>query len=88
MTQYNNIAVFKAKKTDNPKAPAFNVSIEFADGSKWKGGLWQRTSKNGVTYLSGNLETDTGAPQGQMRAKPKAEPEDPPFPEERELVDW
>lgn len=86
MKQYNNIAVFKAKKTDNPKAPAYNVAIEFADGTKWKGGLWQRTSKAGTTYLSGNLEEDNGAPGGQTRAAPKAD--ESPFKEERDLVDW
>lgn len=86
MKQYNNIAVFKAKQTDNPKAPAYNVAIEFADGTKWKGGLWQRTSKAGTTYLSGNLEEDNGTSGGQPRAKPKTD--ESPFKEERDLVDW
>ena len=37
--QYNNISVFKAKPSQNEKAPQFNVVIEMADGTKWRGGL-------------------------------------------------
>jgi uncharacterized protein (DUF736 family) len=78
MPQYNNIAIFKNMKAgENPKAPSHNVSIEFADGTKWKGGLWPRTSKNGLTYLSGNLEADNGA---SAQHAPRQQDDD--------LVDW
>lgn len=79
MPQYNNIAIFKNHKAgDNPKAPSHNVSIEFADGTKWKGGLWPRTSKAGLQYLSGNLEADTGGGGARNSAQPA----------EDDLVDW
>lgn len=79
MPQYNNIAIFKNMKAgDNPKAPSHNVTIEFADGTKWRGGLWPRASKNGLQYLSGNLEPDQGG--GGARHAAKATEED--------LVDW
>jgi len=81
MGQYNNIAIFKnAKAGENPKAPSHNVTIEFSDGTKWKGGLWPRTSKAGLQYLSGNLEADDGSkPSGA--ARPQRQQED-------DLVDW
>lgn len=78
--QYNNIAVFKAKPSQNAKAPQFNVSIEFADGTKWRGGLWERTSKAGTKYLSGNLEADHGGKQSDPR-------DDPPL-SGNDIVDW
>jgi len=79
MPQYNNIAIFKNMKAgDNPKAPSHNVVIEFADGTKWKGGLWPRTSKNGMQYLSGNLEADNGAGGAQHAARQQDD----------DLVDW
>tara|TARA_R110000772_G_scaffold58_4_gene413 strand:- start:4797 stop:5039 length:243 start_codon:yes stop_codon:yes gene_type:complete len=80
MSQYNNIAIFKNTKAgDNPKAPSHNVQIEFSDGTKWKGGLWPRTSKAGLQYLSGNLEADDGS--GATKQVRVAKPEE-------ELVDW
>ena len=80
MPQYNNIAIFKNLKAgDNPKAPSHNVTIEFADGTKWKGGLWPRTSKNGLQYLSGNLEADTGGGGGARNSAQAADDD---------LVDW
>ena len=66
MTQYdkpkfNNIFLFKNRNAaTNHKAPAFNVSIEFMDGTKWRGGLWRRTSQKGLEYFSGSLDPDTG----------------------------
>ena len=80
MKQYNNIAVFKSKPSQNAKAPQFNVAIEFADGTKWRGGLWERTSKAGTKYLSGNLEPDTGGKQSDAR-------DDPPL-AGNDIVDW
>jgi len=80
MSQYNNIAIFKNLKAgENPKAPSHNVTIEFADGTKWKGGLWPRTSKAGLQYLSGNLEADDGA--APKAAAPRRQ-------QEEDLVDW
>jgi uncharacterized protein (DUF736 family) len=79
---YNNIAIFKnTKGGENPKAPSHNVSIEFADGSKWKGGLWPRTSKTGTTYLSGNLE-----PIGEFSEEQVAQARKTKL--EEDLVDW
>lgn len=80
MTQaYNNIAIFKNTKAgENPKAPSHNVAIEFADGTKWKGGLWPRTSKGGMQYLSGNLELEGSG--GKETRKVTVQDED--------LVDW
>lgn len=78
--QYNNISVFKAKVSDNPKAPQFNVVIEMADGTNWRGGLWEATSKAGTKYLRGSLEPDTGKPGGaapQRQSRP--EPQDIPW---------
>ena len=75
--QYNNISVFKAKPSDNPKAPQFNVVIEMADGTNWRGGLWETVSKAGTKYLRGSLEEDTGkggggaAPQRQSSPEPQ-----------------
>lgn len=84
MKQYNNIAVFKSKPSQNAKAPQFNVSIEFADGTKWTGGLWERTAKSGVKYLSGNLEPE-GARNGGKQMRPE---DDPPISGGNDLVDW
>lgn len=79
MTQeYNNISVFKAKPSDNAKAPLFNVAIEFADGMKWRGGLWKRVSKNGLEYLSGSLDEDDGKSGG---SKKQNKPND-------DMIDW
>jgi uncharacterized protein (DUF736 family) len=78
--QYNNISVFKAKQSNNDKAPQFNVVVEMADGTKWRGGLWEATSKAGTKYLRGSLDPDTGEGGGQRQTpRAKAEPE---------LVDW
>lgn len=80
--QYNNISVFKAKPSTNDKAPQFNVVIEMADGKKWRGGLWEATSKAGTKYLRGSLDEDTGEGGGaprQQQAAPRQEPD---------LVDW
>lgn len=78
MTQYNNISVFKAKPSENPKAPTFNVIIEMANGEKFRGGLWKKQSAKGLDYLAGALEPDTGEPkQRQSRPEPK-----------QDLVDW
>lgn len=84
--QYNNISVFKAKPSQNAKAPQFNVVIEMADGTKWRGGLWEATSKAGTKYLRGSLDEDTGqGGGGQVRA---AQKNDDPFVGGGDLVDW
>ena len=81
MSEYNNISVFKAKPSENPKAPLFNVVIEMSNGEKFRGGLWKKVSKNGLEYLSGTLEEDDGQGGGQRKAPAsKAKQED--------LVDW
>jgi uncharacterized protein (DUF736 family) len=80
--QYNNISVFKAKPSQNEKAPQFNVVIEMADGQKWRGGLWERTSKAGTKYLSGSLEEDNGG------AMPKSNPAKNDFSVANDVVDW
>lgn len=82
MSQYNNISVFKAKPSENPKAPLFNVVIEMANGEKFRGGLWKKTSKKGVEYLAGSLEVDDGqGGGGQRRAAPAPQVQD-------DVVDW
>jgi uncharacterized protein (DUF736 family) len=78
--QYNNISVFKAKPSTNDKAPQFNVVIEMADGSKFRGGLWEATSKAGTKYLRGSLEVDHGQDGGAQPSRAPAR--------EPELVDW
>lgn len=79
--QYNNISVFKAKPSDNPKAPQFNVVIEMADGTNYRGGLWEAVSKAGTKYLRGSLDVDTGAqPQQRAPAAPRAAAQD--------TIDW
>ena len=79
--QYNNISVFKAKPSQNDKAPQFNVVIEMADGSKYRGGLWERTSKAGTKYLSGSLEEDNGG-------MPKSSPAKNDFSVANDPIDW
>lgn len=78
--QYNNISVFKAKPSQNDKAPQFNVVVEMADGTKWRGGLWERTSKAGTKYLSGSLDEDNGG-------MPKSAPAKNDF-AVNDVVDW
>lgn len=82
--QYNNISVFKAKPSDNPKAPQFNVVIEMADGTNYRGGLWEATSKAGTKYLRGSLDVDTGNPNAAPRqaAAPAAPRQD------KDTIDW
>lgn len=58
--QYNNISIFKARPGGHPRAPHFDVLIEMADGTKYRGGLWQSKSLSGINYLRGALEVDTG----------------------------
>ena len=81
MKEYNNIAVFKAKPSENPKAPLFSVVIEMADGQKFRGGLWKKVSKKGVEYLGGDLEIDDGEGGGQRRA-PASKPK------QDDMIDW
>lgn len=83
MKQYNNISVFKAKPSQNEKAPQFNVVVEMANGEKFRGGLWERTSKAGTKYLSGSLEEDNG--QGGM---PKSNPAKNDFAVKDDVIDW
>lgn len=79
MPKYNNIAIFKNTKAgDNNKAPSHHVAIEFADGTKWRGGVWPRTSKNGMQYLSGSLEADEGGGGAKHAARQQDD----------DLVDW
>lgn len=80
--QYNNISVFKAKPSNNERAPQFNVVIEMADGTNYRGGLWEAVSKAGTKYLRGSLEIDTGANGGarQQAAAPQRQQED--------TIDW
>ena len=81
--QYNNISVFKAKPSDNPKAPQFNVVIEMADGTNYRGGLWEATSKAGTKYLRGSLDVDTGNNGGaQRQAAPAQQRRD------EDTIDW
>lgn len=77
--QYNNISVFKAKPSDNPKAPQFNVVVEMADGSKFRGGLWEATSKAGTRYLRGSLDSDTGEYAPKSKPAPKRD---------NDVIDW
>lgn len=72
--QYNNISVFKAKPSDNPKSPQYQVVLEMADGTKWRGGLWEATSKAGTRYLRGSLDPDTGE-HSSKRSAPAKQPE-------------
>jgi len=81
MKQYNNISVFKAKPSENPKAPQFNVIVEMANGEKFRGGLWERTSKAGTKYLSGSLEEDDGG-------MPKSNPAKNDFAVKDDVIDW
>lgn len=81
MSEYNNISVFKAKPSENPKAPLFNVVIEMSNGEKFRGGLWKKVSKKGVEYLGGSLEVDDGEGGGQRKA-PAAKPQ------QDTMVDW
>lgn len=83
--QYNNISVFKAKPSQNEKAPQFNVVVEMANGEKFRGGLWERTSKAGTKYLSGSLEEDTGAPGG---VAPRSNPKKNDFNVADDVIDW
>lgn len=78
--QYNNISVFKAKPSQNEKAPQFNVVVEMADGTKYRGGLWERTSKAGTKYLSGSLDEDDGMP--------KSNPAKNDFAVKDDVIDW
>lgn len=78
--QYNNISIFKAKPSDNPKAPAFNVVIEMADGTNYRGGLWEATSKAGTKYLRGSIDVDTGD-RGAPRAAPQKQ-------QDNDAIDW
>lgn len=82
MSEYNNISVFKAKASENPKAPLFNVVIEMSNGEKFRGGLWKKVSKNGLEYLSGTLEEDDGQGGGGQRKAPAAKPA------QDSMVDW
>lgn len=83
--QYNNISVFKAKPSQNEKAPQFNVVVEMADGQKYRGGLWERTSKAGTKYLSGSLDEDNGD-NGQVG--PRSNPAKNDFAVKDDVIDW
>lgn len=83
--QYNNISVFKAKPSQNEKAPQFNVVVEMADGQKYRGGLWERTSKAGTKYLSGSLDEDNGD-NGQVG--PRSSPAKNDFAVKDDGIDW
>lgn len=98
MNKYNNIAVFKNTKRTKDSQPLYNVSIEMADGTKWEGGLWLKTSKNGTEYLGGDLKPPFKREDEQRR--PSRAPstqafndmdDDIPFdnkPKKESAVDW
>jgi hypothetical protein len=71
MNKYNNIAVFKNTKRTKDSQPLYNVSIEMADGTKWEGGLWLKTSKNGTEYLGGDLKPPFKREDEQRRPAPR-----------------
>lgn len=85
MKQYNNISVFKAKPSNNEKAPQFNVVVEMADGQKFRGGLWERVSKAGTKYLSGSLQEDDG---GGTSIGPRSNPAKNDFAVKDDVIDW
>lgn len=85
--QYNNISVFKPKKkSDNPNAPQFNVEVEMADGTKYRGGLWEKTSASGLRYLRGSLDIDNGQQGGG--APRQAAPQQAPARQSSDTIDW
>lgn len=99
MNQYNNIAVFKNDKRTNEKSPLYRVVIDMADGTKWEGGLWKKTSKNGTEYLGGELKPPyQGGGQQRQAPRPQAKrgsfddmDDDVPFdtaPAKGKAVDW
>ena len=100
MNKYNNIAVFKNTKRTKDNQPLYNVSIDMADGTKWEGGLWLKTSKNGTEYLGGSL-TPPFKREDEQRRPPRPAPrqggfaddmdDDIPFdpkPKKESAVDW
>jgi len=97
MNQYNNISVFKNAKRVKDSQPLYNVKIEMADGTKWEGGLWLKTSKNGLEYLNGTLNPPyDGASEQRRPQRPAAKPsgfndldDDIPYePSKGKAVDW
>lgn len=87
--QYNNISIFKpVKQSDNPNAPQFNVVVEMADGTNYRGGLWEKVSKAGVKYLRGSLDIDTSAQQGGAARRPAPAQAPAPARQSSDTIDW
>lgn len=58
MTYQNQIEIvlFTNTRKKNPKAPDSSGSVEFPDGTKYDVALWNRVSKNGTPFQSGQLK--------------------------------
>jgi len=54
------ISLFDNKGEGNK--PKMTGVIDFPDKSKWRIALWEKTSPNGVAYLSGNVTKETELP--------------------------
>jgi hypothetical protein len=98
MNKYNNISVFKNNKRTKDSQPLYNVKVEMTDGTKWEGGLWLKTSANGLEYLNGTLNPPyDGAAEQRRPQRPQPAKQggfndiddDIPFePAKGKAVDW
>lgn len=87
MSQYNNISVFKNTKRTKDSQPLYNVKIDMADGTKWEGGLWLKTSKSGIEYLGGDLKPPFNRDEEQRRPS-RPQSRQAPAADDDIPVDW
>ena len=87
MNKYNNISVFKNTKKTTDAQPLYNVKIEMADGTKWEGGLWLKTSSNGLQYLNGSLKEPFDR-DGEQRRPSRPQAKQAPATDDDIPVDW
>lgn len=60
---YNNqieIVIFQNNKRKSDKAPHETGTVTFPDGTKYEVAIWNKVSKAGNPFKSGNLKLQTG----------------------------
>ena len=77
--KFITIAVFANDQRGNDKAPTERVIIEFPDGTRLEGGLWEKVSSKGTHYKSGTLSRPQEKEQRAERRAPQPK---------QQAVDW
>jgi uncharacterized protein (DUF736 family) len=67
----NRFALFKQDKGDNPSRPDYTGTIN-VEGKEFRLAAWIRESKNGLKYLSGNVDKTIEQKLAEAPGEPSA----------------